>query len=92
MNDIVSASTYITEVENTEKHSGSAEDSEVPRSIPNQSHNQNDWSIGDELLDDEISEEEDESEDDDLVKLCSFTQTQKEFMNQHWYVHSYLIK
>ena len=39
---------------------------------------------------DEINDEDDsageDSDDEGLnSKLCTFTQTQKEFMNQHWY-------
>ena len=42
-----------------------------------------DWM--DELNDEEDSAGEDSDDEGLNSKLCTFTQTQKEFMNQHWY-------
>ncbi len=44
--------------------------------------NDGDWL--DELNEDEDSATEDSDDDSLNNKLCTFTQTHKEFMNQHW--------
>ena len=49
----------------------------------NTNENDNDWI--DELNDDDDSAGEDSDDEGLNSKLCTFTQTQKEFMNQHWY-------
>ena len=49
----------------------------------NSNENENDWI--DELNDDDDSAGEDSDDEGLNSKLCTFTQTQKEFMNQHWY-------
>ena len=49
----------------------------------NTNENENDWI--DELNDDDDSAGEDSDDEGLNSKLCTFTQTQKEFMNQHWY-------
>ena len=49
----------------------------------NSNENDNDWI--DELNDDDDSAGEDSDDEGLNSKLCTFTQTQKEFMNQHWY-------
>ncbi len=40
----------------------------------------------DEVNDDDDSATEDSDDDSLNNRLCTFTQTQKEFMNQHWLV------
>ncbi|KAL0119215.1 hypothetical protein PUN28_009656 [Cardiocondyla obscurior] len=52
--------------------------------VPNNDVNDSDW-IDEIPHDDDDSAAEDSDEDSLCNKLCTFTITQKEFMNQHWY-------
>jgi E3 ubiquitin-protein ligase UBR4 len=52
---------------------------------PGDSHGDNDADWIDEVNDDDDSAGEDSDDDSLNNRLCTFTQTQKEFMNQHWY-------
>ncbi|KYN27374.1 E3 ubiquitin-protein ligase UBR4 [Trachymyrmex cornetzi] len=52
--------------------------------VPNNDLNDSDW-VDEIPHDDDDSAAEDSDEDSLCNKLCTFTITQKEFMNQHWY-------
>lgn len=52
--------------------------------IPNNDVNDSDW-VDEIPHEDDDSAAEDSDEDSLCNKLCTFTITQKEFMNQHWY-------
>ena len=51
----------------------------------NQGQNDADADWMDEINDEDDSAGEDSDDEGLNSKLCTFTQTQKEFMNQHWY-------
>ena len=87
MCDVITALKLSTENEDGARFRSSSPTNETSGGVgeSNQSQNDADADWMDELNDEEDSAGEDSDDEGLNSKLCTFTQTQKEFMNQHWY-------
>ena len=88
MCDVIAALKLNNETGETGLRSSSPSTMDTPGAgvpAPGENPNDTDPDWLDDLNDDEDSAGEDSDDEGLNSKLCTFTQTQKEFMNQHWY-------